>query len=141
MNYANHLIVNKAREFLGTPYHHQGRVKGAGIDCAGLVICVAHELGLSDYDLDNYPRESDGIKLTELFDDNAILTQNLDIGNIVLMQIKKVVQHCGIIGYKNDVLTLIHACRIRKKVVEIELTENYKEKIINIYEFPDLDKL
>lgn len=141
MDYGKHLIVNKAREFLGTPYHHQGRVKGAGVDCAGLVICVAHELLLSDYDLDNYPRESDGTKLTNLFNDNAILTNKLDVGNIVLMKIKKVVQHCGIIGYKDNFLTLIHACRKRKKVVEIELTKEYQEKIVNIYEFPNLDKL
>ena len=130
------LIISKAREFLNTPYHHQGRVKGAGIDCAGLVICVAHELNLSQYDISNYPRESDGIELQELFNQNAVLVKDLDIGNIVLLKIKKVPQHCGIIGIKNNVKTLIHACRKRKKVVEIEFTKDYIRKVVGVYKFP-----
>lgn len=30
-------IVAAARGFLGTPYHHQGALQGAGCDCLGLV--------------------------------------------------------------------------------------------------------
>ena len=37
-------VVRMARTWLGTPYHHQGRVKGAGVDCGGLVIGVARFL-------------------------------------------------------------------------------------------------
>ncbi len=44
-------VVRVARTWLGTPYHHQGRVKGAGVDCAGLSVGVAKELGLSDVDV------------------------------------------------------------------------------------------
>ncbi len=141
MDYGRNLIVSKAREFLGTPYHHQGRVKGGGVDCAGLVICVAHELGLSAYDINNYPRKSDGIELKQLFNKNAILTKKKDIGNIILLQIKQVPQHCGIMGIKDDFMTLIHACRKRKKVVEIELTQNYINQIVSIYKSPNLDKI
>lgn len=141
MDDARHLIVSKAREFLETPYHHQGRVKGAGVDCAGLVICVAHELNLSGYDINNYPKESDGIELKQLLNENAIVTKKRDIGNIVLLKIKQVPQHCGIIGIKDDFMTLIHACRKRKKVVEIELTKQYVDKIVSIYQFPNLHKI
>ncbi len=34
-------VVRTARTWLGTPYHHQGRLKGVGVDCAGLLIGVA----------------------------------------------------------------------------------------------------
>jgi cell wall-associated NlpC family hydrolase len=27
-------VVAEARSWLGTPFHHQGRVKAAGVDCA-----------------------------------------------------------------------------------------------------------
>lgn len=30
-------IVNHARGWLGTPYHHQGSMRGAGCDCLGLI--------------------------------------------------------------------------------------------------------
>jgi len=37
-------FIAKAREFLNTPFRHQGRRRNAGVDCIGLVICVAQEL-------------------------------------------------------------------------------------------------
>ena len=30
-------VVHEARTWIGTPFHHQARVKGAGVDCLGLV--------------------------------------------------------------------------------------------------------
>ncbi|MEZ0302021.1 MAG: NlpC/P60 family protein [Hyphomicrobiaceae bacterium] len=37
-------IVALARSWLGTPYHHQASVKGAGVDCVGLIRGVWREL-------------------------------------------------------------------------------------------------
>jgi NlpC/P60 family putative phage cell wall peptidase len=37
-------IVAAARGWLGTPYRHQGRLKGVGCDCLGLLIGVFQEL-------------------------------------------------------------------------------------------------
>lgn len=52
-------IVAAARAYLGTPFHHEGRVKGEGLDCVGLVIAVAHELNLSSFDIQGYARQPD----------------------------------------------------------------------------------
>jgi cell wall-associated NlpC family hydrolase len=46
-------IMEQARTWLGTKYHHQGRLKksergGGGVDCLGLVIGVIDELGMQD---------------------------------------------------------------------------------------------
>lgn len=30
-------IIQEARSWLGTPYHHKGRIKGVGVDCGGLL--------------------------------------------------------------------------------------------------------
>lgn len=38
-------IVECARSYLRTPFRHQGRLKGLGMDCVGLPICVARDLG------------------------------------------------------------------------------------------------
>lgn len=49
-------VVARARAWLGTPYHHQGRVLGAGVDCAGLLCEVYREVGLMpEIDAGNYP--------------------------------------------------------------------------------------
>lgn len=37
-------VVTLARGWLGTPYHHQASVKGAGCDCLGLVRGIWREL-------------------------------------------------------------------------------------------------
>lgn len=42
-------LVDAARTWLGTPYHHRGRVKGHGCDCAQLIAASLHEAGLVDY--------------------------------------------------------------------------------------------
>ena len=39
-------VVAEARSWLATPYHHGGRVKGAGCDCAQLPAAVYHACGL-----------------------------------------------------------------------------------------------
>lgn len=39
-------IVAEALEFLGTPYHHNARIKGVGVDCAMLPCEVYASVGL-----------------------------------------------------------------------------------------------
>jgi len=39
-------VVAEARTWLATPYHHAAAVKGAGVDCAFLLISVFHACGL-----------------------------------------------------------------------------------------------
>lgn len=43
-------IVEEARRWAGTPYHHQARLKGVGVDCAGLIIGVGAALGIMPFD-------------------------------------------------------------------------------------------
>jgi cell wall-associated NlpC family hydrolase len=136
------IIIGKAREYLGTPYHHQGRVKGAGIDCAGLPICVARELNLSNYDVDGYGRDGSGVGLKEAFDFNCIAKSTFDLGDIVLLRIRYHPQHCGIIATDNESnFTLIHACRSRQKVVEVIFGQWWRDRLIACYEFPNIHQL
>ena len=39
-------VVSIARSYIGTPFVHQGRLKGVGIDCLGLIICVLREASI-----------------------------------------------------------------------------------------------
>lgn len=51
-------FVQAAVAYIGTPYHHMGRVKGAGVDCATLLICSASDAKIiSDVKLDYYPSD------------------------------------------------------------------------------------
>ena len=49
-------LVDAARSWLNTPYHHKARVKGAGVDCAQLLIGVYTDAGLIEaFDTGDYP--------------------------------------------------------------------------------------
>ncbi len=50
--------VQEALTWLGTPYHHQGRVKGVGVDCGTLICEVYEKVGLMDH-LDPRPYPPD----------------------------------------------------------------------------------
>jgi cell wall-associated NlpC family hydrolase len=39
-------VIAEAKTWIGTPYHHMGAVKGAGVDCAQILIEVYHAVGL-----------------------------------------------------------------------------------------------
>lgn len=48
MNEAALRLIEAARSWTGTPYHHRARVKGAGVDCGQLIIMAHVEAGLID---------------------------------------------------------------------------------------------
>lgn len=52
-------IVEEARSWLGTPYHHQAMVKGAGVDCAMILVAVYRAVGLipAGFDPRPYPQD------------------------------------------------------------------------------------
>lgn len=48
-------VCLEAKTWIGTPYHHHGRIKGVGVDCGQLLAAVFHNVGLcANIDLGNY---------------------------------------------------------------------------------------
>lgn len=52
-------IVKEAESWLGTPYHHQAMVKGAGVDCAMILVAVYGKVGLLPEGFDPRPYPHD----------------------------------------------------------------------------------
>lgn len=51
-------IVAEAMSWKNTPYHHRARLKGAGVDCALILIGVFAGVGLiDDFEPEPYPRD------------------------------------------------------------------------------------
>jgi len=49
-------VVAEARSWIGCPYHHMGTIKGVGVDCAQLVLCVFSNVGLvQNFATGSYP--------------------------------------------------------------------------------------
>jgi len=130
------LVIRSARGWLGTRFHHQGRRKGVGVDCIGLVVGVARELGLEVDDRVNYPREPhDGELQAEL--EKYLLKSELKAGCVALFRLEKEPQHVGIVSdYNGAGLGLIHAYMQARKVVEHNLDASWRAKIVAVYGFP-----
>ena len=64
-------IVEQANTWIGVPYRDKGRNR-FGVDCVGLIIKVAHELGLTDYDTMNYPRRPNPVDFLREMRDHLV---------------------------------------------------------------------
>ncbi len=137
------LIVNTARSWLGTTFKHKGRIKAddrqkGGVDCIGLILGVASELGISMQDYQNYPRLPDGDLLLNTA--NSILyakdLKELSPSDILLLRIDRDPQHFAIVGENNAQLTLIHSYAPLGSVVEHHLDKFWRERIVAVYSFP-----
>lgn len=51
-------VVKESLSWLLTPWHHEARIKGAGVDCGMLLIEIFNKTGLIPYiDVSHYPRD------------------------------------------------------------------------------------
>ena len=133
-------IVTEARTWVGTPYHHQARLKGVGVDCAGLVIGVARALDLvaPAFDVAGYARQPDGWSFLAWADQHMsrIPRATMAPGHCVVVRFGKHPQHIGIVGdYLHGGLSIIHA-RVGKGVVETRLLLDDNMQFVAAYAMP-----
>jgi hypothetical protein len=130
-------IVQTARQWKGVKWRHQGRSR-LGIDCAGLIACVAAELNEFHHDVTNYPRRSHSTTFLAHFKAhmNEKRVDRLYIGDVGIFAEPRFPCHCGIISEKYGVFYLIHAHISRRKVVEERLAPFWLDKLTNVFEFP-----
>lgn len=107
-------IVAKAREWVGTPYHHQARLRDVGVDCIGLVICVCRELGLvePEFDVNGYAREADGVQLMleARMRMREVSRDAMTFGDAVVTSFRGIPHHFGILGdYRHGGFSIVHA--------------------------------
>lgn len=144
-------IVKTARNWVGTPFRHQGRAKRSqkrrgGCDCLGLLVGVAAELELTTakppirpltaFDETDYGHVPDGRRLEAALD--SLLTKialgELAPGDVLLMRLDKAPQHVGIVSdYHAGGLGIIHALASARRVVEHTLDITWHARIVQGY--------
>lgn len=131
-------ILCAARAWLGTPFRHQGRCRGVGVDCIGLIVGVARDLGLGARDRTDYPRQPDGRSLEAALEDQLRLLGPGDMGpgDVLLMRIRRMPQHVGFLAEHG---TIIHAHSAAGRVVEMRLNERWWERMVAAYRFPGVE--
>lgn len=129
-------VIAAARECIGTPFRHQGRVPGMALDCAGLGIVVAKKVGIVIKDFAGYPSLPFDGMLQKMFDEQPNLKRIAKIdaapGDVLQMRISNDPQHVALLSYNGY---MIHACRTVGRVVEQRIDEVWKAKIVAVYRF------
>lgn len=144
-------IVGQARTWLGTKYHHQGRLKKSqrgpgGVDCLGLVIGVIDELGMQDgngnalvhADEFNYSMYPERGRLVGSISKHLrqVPVEQMRVGDLLLFRTFKDPQHVGLLTeYPGGGPGLIHCNSSAGKVVEQPLSETWMRMLTHVYRF------
>lgn len=135
------LIVATARSWIGTPWKRFGRTRN-GIDCGGLVICVAREVGALHFELDALKEHyemgvNEGVWQWPHFDE--VPWEDRAPGDIVMASHyanSDQPWHVGFSSEKDGVETLIHYERHYAKVVEEEAYQRTHGRTCRAYRVP-----
>lgn len=139
-------LVVAARGWIGTPYVHQGRARGAGCDCLGLIRGIRCEVfGTPPEAVPAYTADWSEPQGEERLWDAArtrLRTKPLGAsaaGDILLfrMQWGCVAKHLGIQGETGQSPTFIHAYQ-GHGVLESPLSAPWQRRLVGRFAFPEL---
>lgn len=134
-------IVRAAHGWIGTPYHHQACVKGAGTDCLGLVRGVWREIyGFDAETPPAYSRDWAEASGRETMIEAArrhlveIEPGGAQCGDVLLFRMRPgaTAKHAGIVA---SATTMIHAMEGRP-VAEVTLGLWWRRRIAVAFQFP-----
>jgi len=149
-------IVKAARRWLGTPYHDQASVRGAGCDCLGLIRgvwrdVVGDEPQNKTGPVPPYSRDWGETGPVEVLAEAAraamieLDTADASTGDVILFRMRAgaIAKHCGILSgaargvrsHRGGRPRFIHAYE-RTGVIEQELTAAWKRRIAFAFRFP-----
>lgn len=129
-------IAMEAKSWVGTPYVHQARLKGVGVDCIGLVLEVGRNLGVVDFDYADYSMMPDGVTLMERVRKHFVPGGSPMPGAIGVFKWRVHPQHFCVFGECNGVLTIIHAWQRTDRCVEVSFDKVWRGRLASVWHFP-----
>lgn len=137
-------IQREALTWIDTPFHHQARVKGVGIDCAGVVTMAPRPFGLSDFDITDYSRLPQGDSIRRLLDEHMDPLEIDDArgGDVVLFAFKtrkgEVEQHLGVLVDDAGGMRFVHAWGVAEKVVSTAFDATWRRRCVGAWRYRGL---
>ena len=119
-------VLAEANSWLGTSYHHKAAIKGAGVDCAMILIEVYAAAGVvPHFDVGDYPPDWMMHRSEERYlgwvEQHAHVVDTPKPGDIVVFKMGRCFSHAGIVV---DYPNIIHAYRPAGSVVLDDLSIN-----------------
>lgn len=141
-------VISEARAWVDTPYHHQARMRGVGVDCIGLVWGVGEAAGVLDVDPDKvrrflaYGRVPNPRRFREALDTFFLPVDPDDVryGDVPWMEFaRRVPMHVGIFACYEARATIIHALVEDGRVAEHSFGPSWRNKVHRWYRFPGMN--
>jgi cell wall-associated NlpC family hydrolase len=135
--------VDEVLTWLGTRFVHQGRLKGVGVDCAGLPIKAAQAVGLPVEDKTDYKRTPDPLAMRTHM--QRFMSQigfgELQPADIVWFRLPNDPQHLGVVIELADPIKFVHAWGYPgiMKVVRQDLDRFWFSRIHSCWRIKGLD--
>ncbi len=128
-------FIKHVESYVGTRYMHQARLPGVGLDCAGVVVCAAREIGIDVQDISGYSRTPSGMRLTSALAahcDVATYTgvDDLQKGDILAFIWDLEPQHIGV--YVGDGY-IVHAHAMARRTVKHRLDAEWHSRIALVF--------
>lgn len=132
-----------AAAYLGVPFVHMGRSR-KGLDCVGLLVLVARDMGLEVEDSPYYGREparnNNSFQLQDYL--RRALGEPVDRpyqpNDVVVMKLRPrfAPAHVGMVAPHPYGLSLIHSYGEAGKVVRQRIDERRASQIVEVYQWP-----
>lgn len=130
-------IIAAARECIGTPFAHQGRLINKALDCAGVADYVINSMGYELIQPVAYSRTPNNAMLEYWADRQPFFTRESipQAGDILLMRFRGEPQHVAIYTGAG----LIHAYEPFGRVVEHDMDSKWRKRIVRAYRFNGIE--
>lgn len=125
-------VIEAARACRETPFHHQGRQPGVGLDCAGLMVHAFSAAGLRTTDRKRYGREPDPAAMRAALEEVLVLVPVTDAwqpADVLWMRFLDDPQHLALWTGA----TIVHAYLRVGRVVEHRLDGIWQARIVARY--------
>lgn len=127
-------VIEAARACLRTPFRHQGRQPGRGLDCGGLVIHAFTSAGYTMTDEPGYTREPQPAWMRAVLERVFVPVDDLRPGDVLWMRFDMDPQHLAIWTG----VTIIHAFLRSRKVVEHRMDSAWWLRVVKRYRHREL---
>lgn len=137
MSVTREQVVAAARRYMDVPWVHQGRSM-LGVDCIGLHVCPARDLGTTAFDITDYGILADGYRLRRVLQEQCGAPHpiaRMRPADIILMRFRLLPHHIAMATNTG----MLHSSASVGRVVETSINRRLRSMMIEAYRFPGVE--
>lgn len=132
-NRTREALITAARSYDRVPFRHQGRTH-KGLDCIGLIVCAARDIGIDLPDRHDYARDPKDDELERILDETLVPLIHPEPGAIALIRFQDSNRHIALLTPER----MIHVWDQVGRVCEHAWHPWFQARTARLYRIPGL---